>query len=137
MNCNLSITRERRLGYSARNIQIYLDGAAISNLGNGKTVNANIAPGSHNVGFAVGNTIVTEINFKIENGADRADIICWVESNGGISVRLTDYNIPHTISERDTLGKVANKAVSGTLAVIATLIAVGLVCTYLFLLRLM
>ena len=134
MNCNLSISRERRTAYSIRNIRIYLDGAALD-LGNGKTVSVDITPGKHNIGFAIGNAVATEIDLQIEDGTDSVGIICWVETNGGIVARLTDYNIPHTISERDTLGKAANKAVSGTLAVIVTLIAVGLVCTFLFLLR--
>ena len=93
--------------------------------------------GKHNVGFAIGNAIATEINFQIEEGTGSVGIICWVESNGGIAVRLTDYNIPHTVSERDTLGKATNRAVSGTLAVIVTLLGVGLICTLLFLLRFM
>lgn len=134
ISCNLSISRDRRIGYSARNIRIYLDGTVL-NLGNGKTVNIDIASGKHNIGFAIGNAIATEIDLQIEDGIDSAGVICWVEANGGIPVRLTDYNIPHTISERDTLGKAANRAVFGALSVIVTLLAVGLVCTFLFLLR--
>lgn len=136
MNCTLNILRERRTGYSARNVRVYLDDTTL-NLGNGKTVSIDITPGKHNVGFAIGNAIATKINFQIEEGTSSVSIICWVESNGGIAVRLADYNIPHTISERDTLGKAANRAVSGTLAVIVTLLGVGLICTLLFLLRFM
>lgn len=135
MNCNLRISRERRIGYSARNIRIHLDGSVVSNLGNGKTVSFDIAPGNHNIGFAIGKTIVTEMDFQIDAGKGQINIICWIEADGGVTLRLTDYNIPHTISERNTLSKTANKAVLGTLAVIFTLFAIGLVFTYLFLRR--
>lgn len=135
MSCNLSISRERRMGYSARNVRIYLDGAVVSTLANGKTFSANITPGKHNIGFAIGNTIVTEISFHIEDGMDSVDIIFWVGTDGGIAVRLDDYNIPHTIFERETVGRIANKAVSATISVIATLFVIGMVCTFLFLLR--
>lgn len=136
MNCNLSIKREKRLGYAAKNIHVYLDGEIISNLGNGKTCSFTITQGKHNIGFAIGKSIVTEIGFQIESG-ESVDVICWVEAVGGITVRLKDYNIPHNISERNTLGKTANKAVSGTVAVVATLIALGLLSIFIFFLRYM
>lgn len=135
MSCNLNIQRESRMGYAARNIRIYLDGTVISNLGNGKSTSSTINPGKHNIGFAVGKTIVTEVDFQIEGGT--AGIICWVDADGGVSVRLTDYNIPHTITEKNTLGKAANRAVSGTVAAVATLITLGVVSILIFLLRFM
>lgn len=136
MNCNLSIKRDHRLGYSAQNIHVYLDSGKISDLGNGKTISSTITPGKHNIGFAIGRSIRTEMEFQVESESS-VDMICWVEADGGITVRLMDYNIPHAISGRNTLGKTANRAISGTVAVIATLFAIGLISVLLSFLRFM
>lgn len=129
---SLTIIREKRGGYSARKIQVYLDGGLISNIANGDSFTCQIETGTHEIAFAIGNTITTIMNVTPETDSSNVKILCFVESNGGISTNLIGTNIGHSTKERNTVGKTVNNAIVGTLAVIITLIIAFVVLSYVF-----
>lgn len=81
----IRIQREARAGYSARVMQISIDGTISGTLQNGEDKTFEIQNGKHGISFQLSKKTLAFASIS-ENSDDEVLIVCWFNADGSIEV---------------------------------------------------
>ena len=79
--CRVGIIRQSKVAFSARDFNIYVDGAKVTSIKNGSSAFLALPPGQHVLAFGVGAKIYKKIVLDL-TPANETNIMCYATANG-------------------------------------------------------
>ena len=82
----IRIQREPRFGYSARGMQISINGAVVGELQNGEERTFDVPAGNHSLSFQIGKKTRGFVSVAAADNDEEVFITCWCEADGRIEI---------------------------------------------------
>lgn len=79
--CRVGIIRQSKVAFSARDFNIYVDGAKVTSIKNGGSVFLALSPGQHVLGFGIGAKIYKKIALNLTPTSE-TNIMCYAKASG-------------------------------------------------------